>query len=92
MVEVCFLFEGHLLFLVLSDHQPLLSKQLLEMRQGHLLGYVDPSFGTGCVKITPAHDFNDYDVGQRHDLPLQSIMNPDGSSWPSSQCDMANDL
>ena len=41
--------------------------------------YVDPSFGTGCVKITPAHDFNDYDVGQRHDLPLQSIMNPDGT-------------
>ena len=38
--------------------------------------YVDPSFGTGCVKITPAHDFNDYDVGKRHDLPLQSIMNP----------------
>ena len=30
--------------------------------------YVDPEFGTGCVKITPAHDFNDYQVGQRHDL------------------------
>ena len=28
--------------------------------------YVDPAFGTGCVKITPAHDFNDYDVGKRH--------------------------
>ena len=28
--------------------------------------YVDPLFGTGCVKITPAHDFNDYDVGVRH--------------------------
>ncbi len=35
--------------------------------------YVDPDFGTGCVKITPAHDFNDYDVGKRHDLPLMNI-------------------
>jgi valyl-tRNA synthetase len=35
--------------------------------------YVDPEFGTGCVKITPAHDFNDYAVGQRHALPLVSI-------------------
>src|SRR5690606_34434051 len=35
--------------------------------------YVDPEFGTGCVKITPAHDFNDYEVGQRHDLPLISV-------------------
>ncbi|HEX7381646.1 MAG TPA: valine--tRNA ligase [Nevskiaceae bacterium] len=35
--------------------------------------YVDRSFGTGAVKITPAHDFNDYAVGQRHDLPLTNI-------------------
>jgi valyl-tRNA synthetase len=35
--------------------------------------YVDPEFGTGCVKITPAHDFNDYEVGLRHDLPMISI-------------------
>jgi valyl-tRNA synthetase len=35
--------------------------------------YVDPAFGTGCVKITPAHDFNDYEVGQRHGLPLINI-------------------
>ena len=38
--------------------------------------YVDPSFGTGCVKITPAHDFNDYAVGQRHQLPLINIFTP----------------
>jgi valyl-tRNA synthetase len=31
--------------------------------------YVDPDFGSGCVKITPAHDFNDYEMGKRHDLP-----------------------
>jgi len=36
--------------------------------------YVDPEFGTGCVKITPAHDFNDYTVGQRHKLPQISVM------------------
>ena len=36
--------------------------------------YVDPEFGTGCVKITPAHDHNDYEVGKRHDLPLINIL------------------
>ncbi len=41
--------------------------------------YVDATFGTGCVKITPAHDFNDYEVGQRHDLPLINILNMDGT-------------
>ena len=41
--------------------------------------YVDMEFGTGCVKITPAHDFNDYDMGNRHDLPMINVMNPNGS-------------
>ena len=41
--------------------------------------YVDPEFGTGCVKITPAHDFNDYDVGARHDLPLINIFTIDAA-------------
>jgi len=36
--------------------------------------YVDPEFGTGCVKITPAHDFNDYEVGKRHKLMLLNIL------------------
>lgn len=36
--------------------------------------YVDPTFGSGCVKITPAHDFNDYEVGQRHRLPALNIL------------------
>ena len=35
--------------------------------------YVDPAFGSGCVKITPGHDFNDYEVGKRHDLPLINV-------------------
>ncbi|MCX5564651.1 valine--tRNA ligase [Alcaligenes phenolicus] len=39
--------------------------------------YVDPAFGTGVVKVTPAHDFNDYAVGQRHDLEMISILTLD---------------
>ncbi|MEM9181654.1 MAG: valine--tRNA ligase [Pseudomonadota bacterium] len=41
--------------------------------------YVDPTFGTGCVKITPAHDFNDYQMGQRHQLPLINIFTPEAA-------------
>ncbi len=40
--------------------------------------FVDPKFATGAVKITPAHDFNDYDLAMRHNLPIINIMNPDG--------------
>jgi len=39
-------------------------------------GYVDPAFGSGCVKITPAHDFNDYEVGLRHGLEQINIFTP----------------
>ncbi len=41
--------------------------------------YVDMEFGTGCVKITPAHDPNDFEVGKRHDLPEINIMNDDAT-------------
>ncbi|PIE42922.1 MAG: valine--tRNA ligase [Gammaproteobacteria bacterium] len=41
--------------------------------------YVDMEFGTGCVKITPAHDFNDYEIGKRHNLPLVNILTVDAS-------------
>jgi valyl-tRNA synthetase len=41
--------------------------------------FVDPSFGTGCVKITPAHDPNDFQMGKRHDLPFINILNKDGT-------------
>jgi len=41
--------------------------------------YVDPEFGTGCVKITPAHDFNDYDIGKRHDLPMYNVLTDDAA-------------
>ncbi len=40
---------------------------------------VDPAFGTGCVKVTPAHDPNDFATGKRHELPFINIMNKDGS-------------
>ncbi len=40
---------------------------------------VDPTFGTGCVKITPAHDFNDYEIGQRHQLPTINILTKKGT-------------
>jgi len=41
--------------------------------------YVDKEFGSGCVKITPAHDFNDFEVGKRHNLPEINILNDDGT-------------
>ncbi|HET9108053.1 MAG TPA: valine--tRNA ligase [Steroidobacteraceae bacterium] len=41
--------------------------------------YVDASFGSGCVKITPAHDFNDYEIGQRHGLQQINILTPRGA-------------
>ncbi len=42
--------------------------------------YVDPEFGTGAVKITPAHDLNDFELGKRHKLPEINIINDDGST------------
>ncbi|MBG0858541.1 MAG: valine--tRNA ligase [Bacteroidales bacterium] len=41
--------------------------------------YVDMEFGTGCLKITPAHDISDYEIGQRHNLPSIDIFNDDGT-------------
>jgi len=40
--------------------------------------FVDPEFGTGAVKVTPAHDPNDFAMGRRHDLPVINVMHPDG--------------
>ncbi len=41
--------------------------------------HVDPAFGTGAVKVTPAHDFNDDQIAKRHNLPYVNILNPDGT-------------
>ena len=62
-------------------YRPLVGKRLqlpLTERQIPVIAdaYVDASFGSGCVKITPAHDFNDYEVGQRHGLEQINIFTP----------------
>ena len=47
--------------------------------------YVDIEFGTGCLKVTPAHDANDYALGQTHNLETIDIFNPDGTIAPAGQ-------
>lgn len=47
--------------------------------------YVEKDFGTGCVKITPAHDFNDYELGRRHDLPLINILDERANILPAME-------
>jgi len=54
---------------------PILDRELIIIADD----YVDPEFGTGVVKITPAHDPNDFDMSQRHDLEKINILNPDGT-------------
>ena len=54
---------------------PLVGREIPIVADGH----VDPEFGTGCVKVTPAHDPNDFAIGQRHELPLVTVMNRDGT-------------
>jgi len=54
---------------------PLVERELPVIADGQL---VDPEFGSGCVKVTPAHDPNDYEVGLRHDLEMINILTPDG--------------
>ncbi|HUU90326.1 MAG TPA: valine--tRNA ligase [Phycisphaerae bacterium] len=54
---------------------PLLERELPVIADGQL---VDPAFGSGCVKVTPAHDPNDYEVGLRHVLEMINILTPDG--------------
>ncbi|WP_227679873.1 valine--tRNA ligase [Psychrobacter frigidicola] len=47
--------------------------------------YVESDFGTGCVKITPAHDFNDYELGRRHELPLINILDEHANILPAME-------
>ncbi|PZV01352.1 MAG: valine--tRNA ligase, partial [Cyanobium sp.] len=54
---------------------PLVGRQIPIVADEH----VDPAFGTGCVKVTPAHDPNDFAIGARHGLPLITVMAKDGS-------------
>jgi valyl-tRNA synthetase len=55
---------------------PLVNREIPIIADGLL---VDPTLGTGAVKVTPAHDPNDYACGQRHNLPMINILNPDGT-------------
>jgi valyl-tRNA synthetase len=55
---------------------PLLGRDIPIIADGEL---VDPTLGTGAVKVTPAHDINDYRCGVRHKLPMINILNPDGT-------------
>jgi valyl-tRNA synthetase len=48
-------------------------------------GYVDKDFGTGCLKITPAHDINDYNIGLKYNLPVIDVLNPDGTMSEAAQ-------
>ncbi len=50
---------------------------------------VDPEFGTGCVKVTPAHDFNDFETGRRHQLPSLSVIGFDGRMTEAAGKDFA---
>ena len=54
---------------------PLMGRQIPIVADAH----VDPAFGTGCVKVTPAHDPNDFAIGQRHGLPLITVMEKNGT-------------
>ena len=65
-----------------ARYRDLVGKQIRLPLTGRLIpviadDYVDPEFGSGCVKITPGHDFNDHEVGKRHDLPLINIFDRD---------------
>ncbi len=51
--------------------------------------FVDPKFGTGCVKVTPAHDPNDYQMAERHHLPLTMVIGPDGAMTSEAGEDFA---
>ena len=62
------LIGKHLHLPIADRHIPIIADQ-----------YVDPEFGSGCVKITPAHDFNDYAIGQRHNLPIINIFHPNAT-------------
>ena len=61
---------------------PLVGRQIPIVADDH----VEAEFGTGCVKVTPAHDPNDFAIGQRHDLPLITVMAKDGTMNEAAGC------
>jgi valyl-tRNA synthetase len=53
--------------------------------------YIDPEFGTGALKVTPAHDINDYNLGLKHKLPVIDTLNEDGTMSPAAQLYVGED-
>lgn len=53
--------------------------------------YVDIEFGTGCLKVTPAHDLNDYEIGKRHNLEVIDVLNPNGTMSEAAQLYIGED-
>lgn len=53
--------------------------------------YIDIEFGTGCLKVTPAHDINDYEIGQKHDLEIIDTINDDGTMSEAAQVFVGED-
>lgn len=53
--------------------------------------YIDPEFGTGALKVTPAHDINDYNIGQKHNLEVIDTLNDDGTMSPAAQLYVGED-
>ncbi|MDF7676831.1 valine--tRNA ligase [Neisseriaceae bacterium ESL0693] len=71
-------------------YQALIGKQLILPLSGRTIPviadeYVDKDFGTGCVKITPAHDFNDYEVGKRHQTALINVLSLEARILPQAE-------
>lgn len=68
-------------------------KCLLPLKNKHIPiiadSFVDPKFGTGCVKVTPAHDPNDYQMAQRHSLPITVVIGADGAMTAEAGADFA---
>jgi valyl-tRNA synthetase len=60
---------------------PLLNKEIPIIEDN----YVTMDFGTGCLKVTPAHDLNDYELGQKYNLPIIDILNDDGTLNPKAE-------
>lgn len=65
-------------------YQPLVGQKVVVPFTGREVpivadSYIDPAFGTGCLKVTPAHDINDYEIGLRHNLKAIDTLNPDGT-------------
>jgi len=80
-----------------ARYQPLVGKNVILPLVGRRIPiiadeYSDPEKGSGAVKITPAHDFNDFEVGRRHGLPMINVLSPDGKLALDANPDFTRDV